>query len=126
MTRLTKPVGRAVTYHAPDAKYVQYLLNEWRRPRRLSILAIDGIVGPLTDAAIRDFQKSETGIVDGRVDCAGPAIGKLEYLYVVGIDAQVQSIEHYGIISMTRPVQGPLTFAAQVERYLTALRKSFG
>src|SRR5260370_10231357 len=30
---------------------------------------------------VREFQKAETGIVDGRVDVNGPAIKKLEYLH---------------------------------------------
>ncbi|TAJ84530.1 peptidoglycan-binding domain-containing protein [Reyranella sp.] len=126
MTRLTKPVGQAVKSHPPDAKYVQFLLNEWRRPRGLKVLAVDGIPGPLTDAAIRDFQKAETGVVDGRVDCDGPSIRRLEYLHIAGIASGVYSLEHYGIISMTPPARGPLTLSTQAVRYLTALRKEQG
>jgi peptidoglycan hydrolase-like protein with peptidoglycan-binding domain len=125
MTRLTMPVGQAVRSHPPDAKYVQLLLNDWRHAKRITpTLVVDGIVGPLTDAAIREFQKAETGIVDGRVDVNGPSIKKLEYLHLARIDSEVYTLEHYGILSMTPPPMGPLTLPLQADRYLTALHKS--
>ena len=127
MSRLTKPVGQAVKSHPPDAKYVQLLLNDWRQSRKVEpLLVVDGIVGPLTDAAIRAFQKAVTGIVDGRVDCNGPTIKHLEFLHIAHIDRQAVTLEHYGIISMTPPPQGPVTLPQQAVRYLAALRAGFG
>ncbi len=75
---------------------------------------------------VREFQKAETGIVDGRVDVNGPSIKKLEYLYLARIDSEVYTLEHYGILSMTPPPMGPLTLPLQAVRYLAALRKSQG
>ena len=127
MSRLTKPVGQAVKSHPPDAKYVQLLLNDWRQSRKVEpLLVVDGIVGPLTNAAIRDFQKANTGVVDGRVDCNGPTIKHLEFLHIAHIDRQAVTVEHYGIISMTPPPLGPVTLPQQAVRYLTALRASQG
>jgi len=127
MTRLTKPVGQAVKSHPPDAKYVQFLLNDWRHAKRITPpLAVDGIVGPLTDAAIRAFQKAETGIVDGRIDVNGASVKKLEYLHLARIDSEVYTLVHYGILSMKPPPMGPVTLPLQAVRYLTALRKSQG
>jgi len=37
-------------------------------------LALDGIVGPLTIGAIRQYQSANTKIVDGRIDVCGPTI----------------------------------------------------
>jgi peptidoglycan hydrolase-like protein with peptidoglycan-binding domain len=120
-------VGQAVNSHPPEVKYVQFLLNDWRYSKGITPpLTVDGIVGPLTDGAIREFQKAETGIVDGRVDVNGPSINKLEYLHLARIDSEVYTLEHYGILSMTPPPMGPLTLTRQADRYLTALRKSQG
>ena len=125
MPRLTKPIGQAVKSHPPDVKYVQFLLNDRRRAKGISPpLAMDGIVGPLTNAAIRQFQQAETGIVDGRVDVNGPSIKRLEYLHIERIDSQVYTLLHYSALSMTPPAIGPLTPTLQAVRYLTALRKS--
>ena len=127
MPRLTKPVGLHVKSHPPDTRYVQFLLNDWRHARRITpALVVDGIVGPLTDAAIRKFQQAETGVVDGRVDVAGRSINRLEYLHLARIDAEVQPLVHYGIMSMTPPPAGPFTLPVQADRYLTALRGSQG
>lgn len=128
MARLTRPVCQALQNIPGDVRYVQFLLNDWRRDKGLSTLAEDGIVGPLTNAAIRDFQKAQTGIVDGRVDVNGPTIRKLEYLHIARLVKQVyvQSIEHYVILSMTLPPLGPVTMPRQANRYLTTLRKDQG
>lgn len=126
MTRLTKPVGQAVQSALGDARYVQFLLNEWRRPRGMEALAVDGIVGPLTNTAIRAFQQAETGIVDGRVDRDGPSIKRLEALHVAAIVAHVLPTDPYGIHSGLPPVQGTLTSAPLADRYLDVLRKAQG
>ncbi len=127
MSRLTRAVGQSVKSHPPDAKYVQLLLNDWRQSLKVeTLLVVDGIVGPLTNAAIREFQKASTGIVDGRVDCNGPTIKHLEFQHIAHIDRQAVTVEHYGIISMTPPPLGPVTLPQQAVRYLTALRAGFG
>jgi hypothetical protein len=126
MARLTKPVSQALQNAPGDARYVQFLLNDWRREKGLATLAEDGIVGPLTNTAIRDFQKAETGIVDGRVDVNGPTIRMLEYLHIVRLAGQVYTpiLQHYAICSKTRPPLGPVTMSRQAGQYLTAIRKS--
>jgi len=47
----------------------------------MKLLAVDGIVGPLTIAAIEAFQKEDTRIIDGRIDRDGPTIKKLVPTY---------------------------------------------
>jgi peptidoglycan hydrolase-like protein with peptidoglycan-binding domain len=128
MARLTGPVSQALQNNRGDVRYVQFLLNDWRREKGLETLAEDGIAGPLTDTAIRDFQQAETGIVDGRVDVDGPAIRKLEYLHIIRLAGYFDSpiVEHYAIRSMTPPMVGPVTISGQADRYLTAIRQSQG
>jgi hypothetical protein len=128
MARLTRPVSQALQNVPGDVRYVQFLLNDWRRGKRLPTLAEDGIAGPLTNAAIRDFQKAEVSIVDGRVDVNGPTIRKLEYLHILRLvkEVYVHSIEFYAIRSMTLPPPGPVTMPRQANQYLTALRKDQG
>ncbi|MEP7365000.1 MAG: hypothetical protein ABI972_17240 [Acidobacteriota bacterium] len=59
---------------------VQYLLNCIPRGAGgpAAELAVDGIAGPLTQAAIRKFQTAKSGHCDGRVDPGGPAIQQLQ------------------------------------------------
>jgi peptidoglycan hydrolase-like protein with peptidoglycan-binding domain len=128
MARLTRPVSQALQNVPGDVRYVQFLLNDWRRNKNLKTLVEDGIAGPLTSAAIREFQKAETGIVDGRIDVNGPAIRRLEYLHILRIANQVYvpTLEHYTILSMIPPALGPVTIPRLANRYLNALRKDQG
>lgn len=61
-----------------EVQYVQSLLNVFRAEQGSVALVLDGIVGPKTITAIREFQTAVTGAVDGRVDPGGPAIIALE------------------------------------------------
>lgn len=62
-----------------DVRTVQQLLNDvppdqgGPSPK----LAVDGLAGPLTNAAIAKFQKKQLGFSDGRVDPGGPTIKRL-------------------------------------------------
>jgi peptidoglycan hydrolase-like protein with peptidoglycan-binding domain len=126
VVRLTRPVGQWLPNVPGDVRYVQFLLNDWRRGRGRPTLVEDGIAGPLTSAAIREFQKAETGIVDGRIDTNGAAIRKLEYRHILRLvnEVYVYSLEHYAILSMTPPRFGPVTMPLQANQYLTALRRA--
>jgi hypothetical protein len=79
---LLQSVGDGGVNAAPDTRYVQLLLNDWRGRRDLPLLTVDGLHGRNTRDAIITFQQSETGIVDGRVDPEGPAILALERLHL--------------------------------------------
>jgi peptidoglycan hydrolase-like protein with peptidoglycan-binding domain len=86
---LTASVGRNGANVQSDARYVQILLNDWRGRNNLAAIGVDGRVGPQTIGAIEAFQRAETGIVDGRVDAGGPAIGALERLHVQSVPASI-------------------------------------
>jgi peptidoglycan hydrolase-like protein with peptidoglycan-binding domain len=77
MQILKSSVGRSGANQPNDVRIVQTLLNDWRGKNKRGPIAIDGYVGPETIDAITDFQRTATGIVDGRVDPGGPAIRKL-------------------------------------------------
>lgn len=118
MARLKGSVGEAAINSRPDVKYVQHLLNDWRLSSGGSSLAIDGIVGPLTIAAIREFQRARSGVVDGRVDPNGPAIRWLEYCHLSHINLGIRPLDYLGKQSMTPPPFGRLTVDVQAVRVL--------
>jgi hypothetical protein len=77
--QISASVGAGGANTKRDTRTVQALLNgigplEGGPPE---MLAVDGIVGPKTLAAIRNFQTAQAGIVDGRVDPAGRTIKAL-------------------------------------------------
>jgi len=78
MTLITASVGSSGTNRKDDVALVQFCLNDWRRRNGCRPIAEDGLVGPETTGAIRDFQGAVTHLVDGRVDPAGPTMAALE------------------------------------------------
>lgn len=63
------PVGSGGKNHPDDTRLVQSLLNAAAGQLRINrTLKIDGLIGPLTIAAIMDIQKLRGCVVDGRVD----------------------------------------------------------
>jgi peptidoglycan hydrolase-like protein with peptidoglycan-binding domain len=68
MDKIRSSVGEGGRNNRQDVGIVQFLLNVVRRRDGAVPLAIDGIVGPKTLAAIREFQEGNSLIVDGRVD----------------------------------------------------------
>lgn len=81
---ITGSVGAGGTNRAVDVRVVQLLLNGWLA--RANHLAVDGIVGPLTTAAIVQFQQAaQVPAADGRVDPAGPTMRALTDIALRGI-----------------------------------------
>lgn len=72
-------VGRGGVNRADDVRTIQAALNDVKLQNGdvLTLLAVDGIAGPLTNDAITDFQKTHTSVVDGRVDPNGPTLRAL-------------------------------------------------
>jgi peptidoglycan hydrolase-like protein with peptidoglycan-binding domain len=61
---------------------VQILLNVFRGLQEKPLLSVDGVAGPLTIGAIREFQEKFTSAADGRVDPNGPTLRLLVYAYI--------------------------------------------
>jgi hypothetical protein len=77
---ITASVGSSGVNRRDDVALVQFLLNDWRERNGRRPITQDGLVGPKTIGAIRDFQGTVTHIVDGRVDPVGSAMRALEQL----------------------------------------------
>ncbi len=94
--KIKRSVGAGGANAYADAATVQYLLNCVPKGAGgpVAELAVDGIVGPLTMAAIRRFQMAKSGKGDGRVDPGGPAL------------AQLQSYDPYPNLPMPLPSYG--------------------
>ncbi len=75
---ISKSVGKGGGNEKKDVRYVQVLLNFSRQNNGKPKITVDGLVGPITIAAIEDFQRVKTGIVDGRIDPLGPSLKALE------------------------------------------------
>jgi peptidoglycan hydrolase-like protein with peptidoglycan-binding domain len=68
MNHIKFSVGEDAANNPQDVGIVQHLLNVLRKGDGDELLAVDGIVGPKTLAAIREFQQKNCTVVDGRVD----------------------------------------------------------
>lgn len=75
-----------------DTTFVQRMLSDWRQRSKgtRSWITIDGIVGPETIGAIRNFQQENQCVVDGRIDPEKTTIKTLERLYVNSIIKSVR------------------------------------
>ncbi|MBG9447256.1 peptidoglycan-binding domain-containing protein [Cytobacillus firmus] len=87
LVALSGSVGQGGTNNTADVQAVQLLLNDWRANNGRELISMDGLIGPLTISAIKDFQKSVTGISDGRVDPTGSAIAALERAHLLSLVA---------------------------------------
>ncbi len=79
MTGITRPVGGPIPNpNRDEVALVQRLLNQ-HRPPPLRPIAEDGLVGPETEGAIREFQQRVVKSIrpDGRVDPGGPTFQAL-------------------------------------------------
>jgi hypothetical protein len=72
-------VGRGGVNSGSDVRLVQTLLNllPLSQGRPIAELVVDGLAGPLTNAAIERYQRESRLVVDGRIDINGPTIRKL-------------------------------------------------
>jgi peptidoglycan hydrolase-like protein with peptidoglycan-binding domain len=80
MKQLSAPVGVHATNLKKDVRTVQVLLNSHRYEMpNFRFLRVDGICGPKTVGAIREFQRVflRMSHPDGRVDLNGPTLPKL-------------------------------------------------
>jgi len=79
---IVQSVGEGGANRPSDVAIVQLLLNRVRSQLGVpsNRLDVDGLVGPLTIGAIREFQDQFTDVSDGRVDPHGPTLRKLHEL----------------------------------------------
>ncbi len=79
---ISAAVGEGGSNRTADVKTIQELLNQIPTSKGgpNPLLAVDGLVGPKTIGAIRNFQKFHFGWSDGRVDTNNVTIAKLNEL----------------------------------------------
>ena len=85
MSIIQASVGRGGVNHAEDTRQIQTLLN--RHPDLPGVpLLVDGVIGPVTIAAIEAFQGRHVGMAlpDGRVDPGGRTLSLLSAAPVAG------------------------------------------
>jgi peptidoglycan L-alanyl-D-glutamate endopeptidase CwlK len=68
MGQINFTVGEGGANDKQDVGVVQYMLNVVRRRTGEEQLAVDGVAGPKTLAAIKSFQSKFCKVVDGRID----------------------------------------------------------
>lgn len=78
-------VGEGGANTSADVQAVQLMLTDWCVHSGRNEIGIDGLVGPITIGAIRDFQQSVLGFNDGRVDPGGQTITALEQAHLQSI-----------------------------------------
>jgi peptidoglycan hydrolase-like protein with peptidoglycan-binding domain len=119
-------VGQGGANKAADVTYIQLLLNDARGRLNLPLLAVDGIAGPKTIAAIRQFQAGAHTGSDGRLDPKGPTIRALEDAHIAALAISIRP--RYPIIALGRfrpaSTPGQPTAREAFEEYLEALRKN--
>lgn len=87
MTDISASVGVGGANHAGDVRMVQRLLNDYRSRVGLTLLKADGVAGPLTNAAIGEYQTRNglTETASGRVEPGGATIRQLQKDLLSGI-----------------------------------------
>lgn len=78
---LMNSVGQGGINLGPDVRSVQSLLNDFSRDQGgpVAPLAVDGICGDKTIAAIKRYQLPRLGYADGRIDPGGPTLACLNF-----------------------------------------------
>lgn len=99
-------VGRGGANNRHDVELVQLLLNGWMEASKKPALAIDGVVGPQTIAAITSFQREYTpAFMSGRIDPGGPTLFQLGEMTLAQVKrkappSSVISEKHYKPLGM--------------------------
>jgi peptidoglycan hydrolase-like protein with peptidoglycan-binding domain len=123
---IRKSVGQGGQNIAGDVLYVQILLADVLVRKGLASISIDGVCGPKTIKAIRDFQQAGPALVqDGRIDPNGPTIRALHRKHIEGIGSGqlVQATYQLGA-AVDRVGAGSVQKLAEI--YLSTLRAGLG
>ena len=110
---MPKSISASVGQHAPniesDVRVIQELLNNVPLTALGPVrdLDVDGVYGPLTRAAIIDFQKFHFGLqaADGRVDPGRPTITKLNEFEAVPAQTSSEPLSDKFIIQHHKAIE---------------------
>ncbi len=121
-TIISGNVGPGGRNRSEDVRLVQRLLNDARAREGGHRLAVDGIAGPKTDAAILQYQKSHGLAADGRIDPGGPTLKHLVDAHLASFQAGL--IKPYiarGTLGTVPPLD-PELITSVIRSYIGSLR----
>jgi peptidoglycan hydrolase-like protein with peptidoglycan-binding domain len=121
MSVLGGSVGRGGVNGAGDARLVQHLLNDSRGRLNQVLLAVDGVAGPKTIAAIELYQRTNALVSDGRVDRNGATI---KHLVTGHLTAVSRGVVSFGVPAPQIPKFDPATTSQAFAAYFEALKKA--
>jgi peptidoglycan hydrolase-like protein with peptidoglycan-binding domain len=107
-----------------DVMYVQILLNDWNARNNISLITIDGLIGPETIGAISVFQDQNAPVTDGRVDPNGATLAAIEGLHLTGVLSSVVWNQSMRAYLQKSGSSGPLAVQRLHQEYLKLLRKN--
>ena len=124
-TLIVSSVGKDGANNSTDVRVVQRLLNFWLAQSGQSHLAVNGVAGPETMAAIVAFQRANGATPSGKVE-AGAGIEALfnQHLTKLVDSIDLSAIDRYRDKSMS--ARGALSDPAvsdALRSYIEALRK---
>jgi peptidoglycan hydrolase-like protein with peptidoglycan-binding domain len=122
MTDISASVGVGGSNQAGDVRMVQRLLNDYRSRAGRSLLKVDGVAGPLTNAAITEYQ-TRRGLTEkspGRLEPAGATIRQLQKELLQGI---AQGVVPFDLPSSPRGAPDLKTVSELQQRIWDALKK---
>jgi peptidoglycan hydrolase-like protein with peptidoglycan-binding domain len=122
MTDISASVGVGGSNQAGDVRIVQRLLNDYRSRVGLSLLKADGAAGPLTNAAITEYQtrRGLTEKASGLLEPAGATIRQLQKELLNGV---AQGVVPFDLPSSPRRAPDPKMVSELQQRIWDALKK---
>ena len=125
-TALVASVGVKGRNEARDVKLVQLLLNDWLHRRQQTKLAVDGLCGPVTIAAIQEFQRQNSLQSDGHIGPGGPSLVALVTLHIASLESGLvlSDFTTPGLQVHDRGSISSESWNQTVNAYLVALRHS--
>jgi hypothetical protein len=88
--RLTASVGQGGRNLSGDVLYVQILLADWLLVNKNTSIPIDALMGPKTIDAIRQFQVSNTAVVDVLIEPNRSTIRALETKHISSLESSIR------------------------------------
>lgn len=121
MSALSASVGRNGANRPGDVRLVQHLLNDAIARVTGALLAVDGVAGPKTTAAIEHFQRQRGLQSDARADPDGPTLQRLLNEHLSALAAGIVQVRMAPGDTVQARQGGDLLAPAFAE-YLTRLR----
>ncbi|KGN39709.1 peptidoglycan-binding domain-containing protein [Knoellia aerolata] len=120
-------VGNGGINDSHDVQYVQALLNIGLEDAGQSALDLDGKIGPLTIAAISNFQSSQLGFADGLVEPDRQTITAMEAQIVAffpeikAAAAMASVLSFEPVESEPQPEEDPVMSDAEVQSFIQSI-----